>query len=287
MNRRKVIKILLVIICLVCLGVLGYRAYDLHVGHGSNEQALDLAKIPELAPTDPNETDDTAGAVDDSDPISRTLAEMDLSALQQVNPDVIGWIYIPNTVVSYPMLIGVDNQEYLRHTWQKEYSTMGSIFLECNSRPDLSDFNTIIYGHRMRDMSMFACLQYYNDKTYWAEHPSVYVVSDLGVYRYDIYASYETSVRSPIYELYVTDPVRKGEIIQFGLNNSVIDTGIVPTAEDQIVTLSTCPSRGTATRWIVQGVLTDVYPIDGGAAAPDEVGDDTEAGAGTALEPAA
>lgn len=143
MNRRKVIKILLVIICLVCLGVLGYRAYDLHVGHGSNEQALDLAKIPELAPTEPNETDDTAGAVDDSDPISRTLAEMDLSALQQVNPDVIGWIYIPNTVVSYPMLIGVDNQEYLRHTWQKEYSTMGSIFLECNSRPDLSDFNTI------------------------------------------------------------------------------------------------------------------------------------------------
>ena len=285
MNRRKVIKIILVIICLICLGVLGYRAYDLHVGHGSNDQALALAQIPELAPSaDPDGTDDdTAGVLDDSDPISRTLAEMDLSALQQVNPDVIGWIYIPNTAVSYPMLIGDDNQEYLRHTWQKEYSTMGSIFLECNSQPGLTDFNTIIYGHRMRDMSMFACLQYYNDKTYWEEHPSVYVVNDLGVYRYDIYASYETGVRSPIYELYVTDPVRKGEIIQFGLNNSVIDTGIVPTAEDQIVTLSTCPSRGTATRWIVQGVLTDVYPI-GGAAAPEETGIET---AGTALEPAA
>ena len=271
MNRRKAIRILLVIICVVCVGVLGYRAYDLHVGHGSNEQALDLAQIPELAPSiDPNETEGDSDAPDGSDPISRTLSEMDLSALQQVNPDVIGWIYIPNTVVSYPMLIGVDNQQYLRHTWLKEYSTMGSIFLECNSQPDLTDFNTNIYGHRMRDMSMFAILQYYNDKSYWEEHPRVYVVNDLGVYRYDIYAAYETGVRSPVYELYVTDPVRKEEIIQYGLTNSAIDTGIVPTADDQIVTLSTCPSRGTATRWIVQGVLTDVYSIDGGTAAPNE-----------------
>lgn len=268
MNRRKITRFILMMICLVCLGVLGYRAYDMRVGHGNNEQALELAQIPELAPSiDPSENDGNADAPDDSDPISRTLAEMDLSALQQVNPDVVGWIYIPNTVVSYPLLIGVDNQEYLRHTWLKEHCTMGSIFLESNSQPDLSDFNTIIYGHRMRDMSMFAILQYYSDKAYWEGHPRVYVVNDFGVYRYDIYAAYETGLRSPVYELYVTDPVRKEEIIGYGLTNSVIDTGIVPTADDQIVTLSTCPSRGTATRWIVQGILTDVYAI-GGAANP-------------------
>ena len=63
LNRRKAIRILLVIICVVCVGVLGYRAYDLHVGHGSNEQALDLAQIPELAPSiDPNETEGKSGA---------------------------------------------------------------------------------------------------------------------------------------------------------------------------------------------------------------------------------
>lgn len=290
MNRRKIIRVILAIIFLTCLAILGYREYNLHVGRAGNDQALDLAQIPELAPPiEPDGTNDNADTSDDSDPVSRTLAEMDLSALRQVNPDVVGWIYIPNTVVSYPMLIGVDNQQYLRHTWLKEYSTMGSIFLECNSQPDLSDFNTIIYGHRMRDMSMFAILQYYNDKAYWEEHPRVYIVNSLGVYRYDIYAAFETGIRAPVYELYVTDPARKENVIQYGLDNSVLDTGIVPTSDDRIVTLSTCPSRGTSTRWIVQGVLTDIYPIDGSAAAPVEAEPDTaaEPNASSVLEPTA
>lgn len=276
MSRRKAIQVVLAFVCVVCLAILGYRAYDLRVGHADTEQAKEMVNIPATPPPADNSTEET---VEEGDPVSRTLAEMDLSALQDVNPDVIGWIYIPDTVVSYPLLIGADNQEYLRHTWLKEYSTMGSIFIECKCQPDLSDFNTIVYGHRMRDQSMFAMLQYYNDKAYWEAHPSVYLVTNTAVSRYDIFASYETGVRAPIYELYVTDPARKAEIIDYSLKNTVLDTGIVPTADDQLLTLSTCPSRGTATRWIAQAVLADVYPRGDAAGGSAETAPAPEAAA--------
>ncbi len=259
MNRRKIIKIMLAVVCVVCIAILGVRAYHMHTGRVHNEQAQELVKLPKQMPAPPAAAEPEA---EETDPLAEALADIDLSALKAINPDVIGWIYIPDTVVSYPLLIGENNNQYLRHTWLKEYSTMGSIFMETESQTDLSDFNTIIYGHRMRDMSMFAILQYYDQKDYWEQHPSVYLVNDSGVYRYDIYAAYESSVRSPAYYLQVNEPERKAEVIQDGLKKSAVDTGIVPTEDDKILTLSTCPSRGTATRWIVQAVLAETYSTE-------------------------
>ncbi len=262
MQRRKLLKIALALVCAVCLVVLGLRALDLRTGRESYAKAQELIELPQIEEKRISAASDAA-AGEQASPLAEALAGIDISVLKQYNPDVIGWIYIPDTIVSYPLLIGVDNQQYLRHTWLGEYSTMGSIFMECNSEPDLSDFNTIVYGHRMRDMSMFAILQYYDQKEYWEAHPSVFLVNDEGVWRYDIYAAYEAGVRAPAYELWVTDPERQAAIIQYGVEHSEIDTGIHPAPGDQILTLSTCPSRGTATRWIVQAVLGDTFRTEG------------------------
>lgn len=81
---------------------------------------------------------------------------------------------IPDTRISYPLVQGEDNQYYLNHTWKKWSSVVGAIFLECGNSRDLSNFNTIVYGHRMNDGSMFASLKNYRGKATGRLTPGVY-----------------------------------------------------------------------------------------------------------------
>ena len=191
-------------------------------------------------------------------PVEATLADLedvDLEALREVNGDVVGWILIPGTVISYPLMQGADNDYYLKHTWMRRYSTAGSIFLECLSDPSLEGFHTIIYGHRMSNGTMFGALKNYSSQSFWKNHPTVYVVSDAGVMCYDIFSAYEAGVTDIVYYQDLTG--REEDFIQFCIDQSAIDPGIQPGPEDRIVTLSTCASQGFETRWTVHAVLRE------------------------------
>ena len=101
---------------------------------------------------------------------------------------------------------------------------------------------------------MFGKLKYYNDKSYWRKHPSVYILTEAGVTRYDIYAAYEISTDGETFTISFANDEAKQEYIDFTLKNSIINTGIVPNVNDQLLTLSTCSGNGYETRWIVQAV---------------------------------
>ena len=204
------------------------------------------------------------------DPYADALRNMDFSALREVNSDVLGWIMIPGTRISYPLLQGEDNQYYLKHTWKKWSSAVGAIFLECQNSPDLSDFNTIVYGHRMNNGSMFASLKNYKKQSYWAAHPNVYITDDNGSHKYQIFAAYEVSTTGTTYQLGFPKDSSKQAFIDYCLAQSVIDTGITPTVYDRVLTLSTCTGNGHATRWVVQAVLKGVAPSDTAQEAPAE-----------------
>ena len=194
------------------------------------------------------------------DPYADALREMDFSALREVNSDVLGWILIPGTAVSYPLVQGADNDYYLNHTWKKWTSAVGSIFLECRNSRDLSDFNTMIYGHRMNNGSMFASLKNYKQQSWWSAHPYVYITDDAGSHKYEIFAAYEVSTEGETYRLSFRDDQEKQAFIDYCLAQSVIETGVTPRTYDRIVTLSTCTGRGHATRWVVQAVLRGEAP---------------------------
>lgn len=189
----------------------------------------------------------------------QVLKDMDLSALRAVNDDVIAWIVIPDTMVSYPVVQGSDNQYYLNHTWKGIQRSVGAIFMEHRSSAGFSDFNTIIYGHRMSDSSMFHALLSYNRESFWKAHPVVYIAGDGVCRRYRIFSAYEASVTGKTYTLnFRGDEVRQ-EFLDYCLAQSAINTGIVPTADGQILTLSTCTNSGsTDTRWVVHAVLEKV-----------------------------
>ena len=194
------------------------------------------------------------------DPYADALAAMDFTALRAVNSDVLGWILIPDTVISYPMVQGSDNSYYLKHTWRLSSSVVGAIFMEAQCSADFSDFNTIIYGHRMNNGSMFAGLAKYKNISYYKNHPTVYITDDAGSRAYQIFAAYEVSVTSAeSYQLEFADDADKQAFIDKCLALSGGDTEIVPAPEDQILTLSTCTGWGHATRWVIQAVLDQTF----------------------------
>lgn len=230
-------------------------------GESSYEEAAVVAELPKLTavpvPVKQEDGRSEDGAV--SDPNLALLAKVDLDGLRQKNPDVLGWISIPETELSYPVLQGEDNDFYLKHTWLKSSSIVGAVFMDCRSDAELADFNTIIYGHRMRDGSMFASLKYYKDQEHWRTHPSIYLADAGGVYRYDIFSAYEADVLGPVYDVNAREADERQAFIDSCLELSVIETNVAPTADDRLLTLSTCTGRGYSTRWVVQAVLAESY----------------------------
>ena len=196
------------------------------------------------------------------DPYLQMFARMDVEALRQVNPEVLGWLWLPNTQISYPLMQGTDNEYYLHNTWKNEPNELGAIFLDYRSAPDFSDFNTLIYGHRMQSDAMFATLRFYAEQAHWESAPLVYVRAGDTVYTFTIFAAYEAPVTQPLYLPALTDAAQIDAVLQYAQEASVLDTGLTPGAEDHILTLVTCTGHGHASRWIVQAVRTAVTPLD-------------------------
>lgn len=254
---RKALILVLSLVFAAGVAALGWHGWQYIQADRLNQQAAQLAQLtPEEAPASSSAPEDPIPH-QPADPTAAALSRIHFAALQQVNPDVMGWIQIPDTKLTYPLLRAQDNDQYLKHSWNGQYNAGGSIFLECQNSPDLSDFNTILYGHRMRDGSMFAALKYYKDLEYWQAHPSVYLATPEGVRRYDIFAAYEAPVVSHTYRLGFAAPEDKEEFLDHALRRSVIDTGIRPSADSRILTLSTCTGAGYSTRWVVQAVLAE------------------------------
>ena len=273
--KRTLRRGLIILLALVFAGSLGmviYRGIEYKEGQETYEEAAELVQLPDLSdlpePT-PEEPEESAPVY--VDPYADALRNMDFAALQEVNSDVLGWILIPNTVISYPLVQGNNNQYYLNHTWKKWTSVVGAIFLECQNSPDFSDFNTVIYGHRMNNGSMFASLKNYKKQSYWASHPYVYITDDNGSHKYEIFAAYEVSTAGTTYQIGFSGDSSKQAFLDYCLGQSVIDTGITPTIYDKILTLSTCTGNGHATRWVVQAMLKGVAPSDSTVSATEEV----------------
>ena len=219
--------------------------------HMDQDSQTEPAEEAPIQNTIPQETT----AQPPEDPVILELLKIDLDALREENEDVIGWIYIPDTKVNYPLLQWTDNKFYLEHTWKQSNNASGAIFMEYQNKPDFSEFNTIIYGHNMRNGDMFGTLHYYRRPNYWESHPHIYIAMDQGILQFDVFAAQSASIKSIIYGLGIETEQRKEEFIRFAQDYSFFESNVIPTTEDHILTLSTCTGAGHANRWVVLGIL--------------------------------
>ena len=186
------------------------------------------------------------------------LAEVDLAGLSAGYPDVVGWIFFENEDISYPILYSGDNDKYLRRTYTGEAASAGSIFLDGESTPDFSDPHTLIYGHNMRNLSMFGKLKYYRTRDgYYENHQYFQIFTGNRVYRYRIFAYEEVPVYHEIYDVYGAQPQGFPELIESLKQNSYGQTEVAVDASDHVITLSTC--SGGNTRMVVSGVRVDAF----------------------------
>jgi len=218
----------------------------------------------------PDETAETEIPVEDEPeiPVDGFAAELlltDVAALRKVNPDVIGWICIPGTSISYPLIQGKDNSYYLDYSWEGMKNRVGSIYLDYRSSADFGDFHSIIYGHRMYIDAMFNALKKYDNPEFLAEHPSVYILIDGCVLKYDVFSAYNAEAKGPSWRLGLNDTEGQQALIDFCISRSVVDAGIKPSAEDgdKLLTLSTCSQSGDSRfRWVVHCVQSGIYTAD-------------------------
>ncbi|EOS66882.1 class B sortase [Oscillibacter sp. 1-3] len=255
-RTRRILIAALAAVFAVSLGVVAYQQLQ----YGKNDRAIDdarrlagvpavgkpVSRRPQSAPADTDEP-----PVEEPDP----WADIDLEALREVNEDVAGWVAIPGTDISYPLIRPQDNETYLTRSWDKTPTSAGSIFLDYRVAWEPRGFNTIIYGHNMRNRTMFGSLRNYRRDGYWEQCPEICLIDDEGVHYYDIFAAWEPRVTDPPFSPEITTEKGRQSFIDTALRRSVIHTGVEPTIGSEILTLSTCTGVGHATRWVIQAAL--------------------------------
>jgi len=184
--------------------------------------------------------------------------DVDFELLRSENPDVIGWIYCPDTEVNYPILHSDDNRYYLRRLSDGTYNMAGSIFADCRNSGELSEENVILYGHNMRNGTMFALLPYYAQQEFYEEHPVWYLLTPAANYKVELFAGFVTSTSSLVYSVQremtgdgrpITDQAWEGSDFR----------GVDPPREgERTLTLSTCSYEFTNARYVVMGILREL-----------------------------
>lgn len=198
--------------------------------------------------------------IPDDEAIFRTV---DFAALQgETNADIYAWISIPGTRIDYPVLQHPsDDTYYLNYNLDGSKGYPGCIYTEKENARDFTDFNTVIYGHNMKNGSMFHDLHNYEDESYLPEHPYVYIYTPERVLRYRVYAAYNYDDRHLLYSFdYATEEGRNGYLSEiFGIRSMsfVLDDQVEVTGEDRLITLSTCVGNQAEKRYLVQAVLVN------------------------------
>ena len=98
------------------------------------------------------------------------VSPINFEELAAINPDIVGWIRIPDTNIDYPIVQAADNDTYLHKSFEGEETSAGTIFLDFESQSDMRGYNSILYGHHMKNGSMFKDVVKYKDEDYFKEH---------------------------------------------------------------------------------------------------------------------
>ncbi len=185
-------------------------------------------------------------SISDAENVSLADLTVDWDALRAVNPNIVAWIYIPDSPVNYPVVQGQDNQEYLHKAFDGStgwLASAGTIFLDSNNASDFSDRNSALYGHHMNDGSMFASLSDWQNNDEFNSHRDIYLLTPQGNYRLKAFAMVKTTGTDALVQTTFSSEESYRSYIQDKLDRSVVtQEGDVLGASDitQSMLFSTC-----------------------------------------------
>lgn len=160
----RVLLVMGILLIVASLGIAGFLAYQYLSARSAYSDVVKAADVDESA-------------------LDASTLQVDWEALRAINPDVIGWVLIPGTNVSYPIVKTTDNNYYLEHLFDGAVSKAGAVFLDCDAKPDFSCRNNLVYGHNLIDGSMFSSVTKYVEQDYFNEHHEVLLATPTRNYR--------------------------------------------------------------------------------------------------------
>lgn len=243
------------IIMLIALAVFCYSAYQLLQIYMEYKAGTDeYSALEEFAggDADPDEAETQKaenGGKGTGDPLMEN--PIDFAGLKAINDEVIAWIKVKALDISYPVTKGSDNDFYLHNTFEKEPNIAGCIFMEYQNQKDFSDKNTVIYGHNMKNGSMFGTLKKFYEEGVFEKSPYIWIYTPEKIYKYEIFSCQEVGAASSTYQLTFLDDKSFMEYIDDAFEQSVVQSNVTVSKDDSIITLSTCTGNDT-TRFVVQ-----------------------------------
>ena len=225
---------------------------------------------PSYGENSPAEHNRENGFESDAQPVPKVYAPImvDFSDLTEVNGDVVGWIYCEDTVINYPVVWGRDNSYYLERDYRGKPDPCGTIFIDAKNAKDLSDSNTILYGHHMQDMTMFATLKYWLEQDYYDAHPVMWLLTPEQDYKIELFSSYVTSADSEAYTIFWEPSSEFDVYLRNVLSLSEVHSEVEIDGEAQYVVLSTCAYSFYLARTVLHGKLV---PVDSAGGVPKNV----------------
>ncbi|MGD9559407.1 MAG: class B sortase [Oscillospiraceae bacterium] len=244
LRRRLARNIILGVLMAVCAVVLGISLANIIQIQSGYQQAineydrLQSAYAPTARP-----------AADSQPDASEPMRE-----LWEINPDYVGWIEIPDTVLSYPVVRGADNDKYLNRTFEGVQNAAGTIFMDYRNDDALSSAHTVIYGHNLKNGRMFGGLHHYLDATYLQNNPLITITTRTATHTYRVFAARVTDMYDPGYRL---DFSGEDDIAAF------IASYGGPAGATRLLTLSTCTNGEQEERMLVLATLESTAPVAG------------------------
>ncbi len=223
----------------------------------SSEKTVE--KQPSTLDSDSEATEPTQEEPEEpEDPIEDGVPiQVDFDRLLLNNKDVKAWLYCKDTMINYPVAQAADNDYYLYRLLNGTYNRGGTLFMECTNQEDFSDWNTLIYGHNMKNNTMFGTLTDYRDQEYYDEHPVWYLLTPDGDYRIELISGFVTDTSSVIYSIPQTQEA-KNELVDAIMRKSNFKTNATISPEDKLITFSTCTYEYDEARYVLIGILKKV-----------------------------
>ena len=272
-----IMRTLLMLIALVVFLFSGYTLYGYYKEYKKGTDEYDNLESNFAIEVEENETEDFDALESDEALQSITGREVatvwendrevtiptmknpiDFAELKSVNEDIVGWLRIRALDISYPVVQGEDNDYYLHRTFEGVDNFAGCLFVNCDNEPDLTDQNTIIYGHNMKNGSMFGKLKKFQEEETFNKSKFFWIFTEDFIYQYRIFSAMTVNKIGINYQTFFLENEFQ-EFKDAAFRNSVVENSNVSLSyEDRIVTLSTC-TGDDSTRFVVMGKLAQVY----------------------------
>lgn len=256
--KQKFLNLAMYVLLILCIFIFLFSFVKVIAYWKAGEEADRIKEnMIEMAVTKKNEIISTDMEALTEDSLETAPIAVDFATIQAQNKDIVAWLYCPDTPINYPVVQSENNDDYLRMLTDGRQNTAGTLFIDYRNSRGLSDWNTMIYGHNMKNQSMFGTIPNYKKQSYYEEHPVMYLLTPDRDYKVLLFSGYITTTEDNIFHFSVTE-TEKEELALICMEHSVFASEIKPGRGDHFLTLATCSYESEDARFVLIGVLKEL-----------------------------